>query len=536
VNVLGITGRRRQAAAALSVDGVIAAAATEECCVRLPGIGYEHTGGFPAAAASACLARAGLSLDDLDGLAIVDEGVPGHPEADGCSGDIGQWRARMASLPMRSIDPIEADAVQASLAVEGDARLLVCSIHPPALAAYVRADGVVREHVRGQGAGTLACMAQTLARSVGADPGQAFAALDRLAVRGELEFAAEFEAAIRWREPFGVSVDLQRIGELVGRLAEEGNDPNETFLPNVRMQQRRSNLAASFIDRVAQVVADAVAALSDGGAHRVALGGSLFAAPHLNTRVWKRLGGRMPMAAVPEAAGRAIGAAASGNGASSLTTLALGPAFSDQDIKATLDNCRLDYVYEPDWRRLLVRVSKMLSRGMVVGWFQGPMVFGGRSLGTRSLLCDPSTRYARENVNEYLRRMPLDEPLPVSLSEPRADECLSDAIRSPHMLLDADVKSVWRDRLRAALDCRHGLRVHTTTPDQAPELCELLDLHYERCRVPGLINTNLSGPGEPIACSPRDALRTMYSSATDALVIGRFLLMKDYWLLRSDAN
>ena len=54
--------------------------------------------------------------------------------------------------------------------------------------------------------------------------------------------------------------------------------------------------------------------------------------------------------------------------------------------------------------------------------------------------------------------------------------------------------------------------------------------------VPALIETNLGGPDEPVACTPRDAVRTIYSSAIDALIIGRFLLMKDYWLLRSDAD
>ena len=62
-------------------------------------------------------------------------------------------------------------------------------------------------------------------------------------------------------------------------------------------------------------------------------------------------------------------------------------------------------------------------------------------------------------------------------------------------------------------------------------LAELLELHYAATGTPGLIEANLSGPGEPVACSPRDAVRTVYSSAIDALVIGRFLLMKDYWLL-----
>ena len=102
--------------------------------------------------------------------------------------------------------------------------------------------------------------------------------------------------------------------------------------------------------------------------------------------------------------------------------------------------------------------------------------------------------------------------------------------------MDAAVASEWCDRLVAALDWRRFVRVHAVSPLQAPELCELLECHVRRTNVPALIETNLCGPGEPLACTPRDAVRAVYSSAIDVLVIGRFLLMKDHWLLRSDVG
>ena len=91
----------------------------------------------------------------------------------------------------------------------------------------------------------------------------------------------------------------------------------------------------------------------------------------------------------------------------------------------------------------------------------------------------------------------------------------------------------WSRHWHHALDWRHAVRVHGVSRAQAPHLCDLLDLHHDATGTPGLIEANLAGPGEPVACSPRDAVRTVYSSAIDALVIGRFLLMKDYWLLRT---
>jgi carbamoyltransferase len=64
----------------------------------------------------------------------------------------------------------------------------------------------------------------------------------------------------------------------------------------------------------------------------------------------------------------------------------------------------------------------------------------------------------------------------------------------------------------------------------------LLEVHLARTGVPALIETNLAGPGEPVACTPRDAVRTVFSSAIDAVILGRFVLMKDYWLLRNNAD
>lgn len=542
MNVLGIAGNRRDAAAALAVDGRIVAAVAEESFARVSGIGYDQTGGFPSAAARSCLAQCDLTIDQVDELAVVEEegafGTSTSDEAVEASMLPTAWRVRLTTVPVRRVEPAAAAAMQAVLTAAGDTAVLVFDDRPAALAAFVRANGHVRPLAVASGIDRLLCAARTLACAAGVPSATPFLALDRLASQGEPEFEAELADAIRWRAPFGVVVDHDRIVALGQRLSDGGGSPSAaSVLFNVKLQQLRSALAASFIERVAQVVVCAAEYVREAApASEIVLGGALFASTRLNTSVARLLGGGISIAPVPEAAGLAIGAAAGCHGAGTIGGLALGPSFSESDIKAILDNCRLDYVYEPDWRRLLTRLSKMLSRGMVVGWFQGPMVFGPRSLGTRSVLCDPSTRYARENVNEYLKRLPLDAPLPVSCLPQRADECLATATRSPFMLLDAGVRSAWRDRVRAALDHRHEVRIHTVTSDQSPELVELLEVHAERSGVPGLINTNLSGPGEPTACTPRDAVRTVYSSAIDALVIGRFLLMKDYWLLRSDAS
>ena len=136
-------------------------------------------------------------------------------------------------------------------------------------------------------------------------------------------------------------------------------------------------------------------------------------------------------------------------------------------------------------------------------------------------------------LDEYLRQAPLDEPLPVVLAPSVASRCFAeDAVRQPGVF-DAQIRPEWRPSLAAALDWRQAVRVHGVRPAPASRLSDLLELHHSTTGTPGLIEVNLAGPGEPVACTPRDAVRTVYSSAIDALVIGGFLLMKDYWLLRT---
>ncbi|MGE5834886.1 MAG: carbamoyltransferase C-terminal domain-containing protein [Acidobacteriota bacterium] len=532
MNVLGISGRYRDAAAALAVDGRLIAAVSEDCFTKVPGIGYEQTGGFPSQAIEACLHSAGLTLGDVDQLTVVEhEGPNGH--------DASPVRKDYKDLRVQRIDAIRADAVHAAASAGAPGTVLVCSMRPAVIAAFVTDRNEITSQRVAAGGDRLMRAAQTVAGALGVSVDDPYGALDRLSVGAEPEFQADLGSVIDWRAGDGMIVD---DAELSRRLASIAGDHAPSLKDgaslNVRLQARRRAIAASFTCRLAQVVRDAAQTLcARGDLDSIVFGGGMFANGRFSSELARLVGDRLAFAAVPEPAGRALGAALSSAAFDAPTPgLALGPAFSDVDIKRTLDNCRLDYVYEPDWHRLFLRTSKMLSQGKVVAWFQGAMGFGPRAMGTRSILCDPSSRYARHNINEYLRQAPLDEPLPVVFAPSVAEQCLMRPLSPRLPVMDAAVASEWRDRLVAALDWRHFVRVHAVSPLQAPELCELLECHVGRTNVPALIETNLCGPGEPLACTPRDAVRTVYSSAIDVLVIGRFILMKDHWLLRSDVG
>lgn len=532
MKVLGVSGRDRDAAAAVSIDGRLVSAVAEESLARVPGIGYARTGGFPYAAADAALKAAALEPEDLQQIVVVDDG-PTRPAS--------AVNGRFRGIPVREMASSRADAVHAASTAPHAGLIVVGAADSGVFATYHRGPEGLGPRSDVAGADALMRCARRLAAAMhierAVEAGHAedpFAALDRLSVGGEPVHQEALAAAMRISDRGGVEADADRLMETVthvagiyaAALADAGS-------MNARLIELRRDLAASFICQFAHVVAhEAAAAANASGASTVGAGGALFCNARFNTQLRRLMPAGLAIAFVPEAVGRASGAAASES--SRLPAgLAVGPAFDEEDIKRTLDNCRLDYVYEPDWTRLMKRASRMLMQGKVVAWFQGPLAFGPRSLGTRSILADPSLRYARQNVNEYLRRVAIDEPVPVTLAASMETACLVRPAGSGSGVVDEEVNPDWRASLAGALNWRQQVRVHGVASDAELRLRDLLELHYAATGVPGLIQLNLAGTGEPVACTPRDALRTTFSSAIDALVIGRFLLMKDHWLLRT---
>ena len=522
MKVLGISGRDRDAAAALAVDGKVVSAVAEESFARIPGIGYVQTGGFPSAAVKACLERAGLEAADVDEVVVVD---------DGRTKRTGNGIGPFHSVPVREVSAERADAWHAAVTSGDASAVLVCSADTASIATFSRTGNDLGPRTDVAGSADLVRAARRVAGMLGMNGADPFAAIDRLAYGGAPAFDNEFSAALSSKSS-AIHADSDELAATITRVAGvHAASLGDAGSLNARLLNTRRDIAASFVSRLAGLVNVVAEQLSDG--RPLAAGGALFGNAGLNTELSRIAPDRFAISAVPEAVGRAVGAAASAAGKSRSTTdLALGPAYSEEDVKRTLDNCRLDYVYEPDWARLLNRVSRMLAQGKIVGWFQGPMSFGPRSLGTRSILADPSNRYARQNVNEYLRQRPVDEPLPLAFAESTVDQCLTgDGLGSG--VRDVAVDQSWQQTLASALDTRHAARIHGDAQLLEPQLRALLAHHFSATGVPALIEVDLAGPGEPLACSPRDAVRTVYSSAIDALVIGRFLLMKDYWLLRS---
>jgi carbamoyltransferase len=200
----------------------------------------------------------------------------------------------------------------------------------------------------------------------------------------------------------------------------------------------------------------------------------------------------------------------------------LGPAYGDDEVEAFLQWSRLPY------RRLADTAGEtadLLARDRIVGWFQGRMEFGPRALGARSILASPIHAEMQARLNEIKDREDFRPVAPVVL-EAAAPEWFVGAGRSPFMLFVNDVRADRADRIPAVRHVDGTARIQTIDRDQHPLYYDLLKAFHARTGVPVLVNTSFNTRGEPIVCTPRDAVECFWTSPLDALVIGSFLLVK----------
>jgi carbamoyltransferase len=205
----------------------------------------------------------------------------------------------------------------------------------------------------------------------------------------------------------------------------------------------------------------------------------------------------------------------------------LGPEYSDQEVKPVLDNCKLAYRYITSEDKLLEEVTELLYRGSIVAWFQGRAEFGPRSLGARSILASPLQAYMKENLNLFVKHRETSRPFAASVPEERVEDFFENCSPLSSFLLT--VSSVRNDKrqLIPAVWFSDGMaRVHTVSGKTSPLFWRLLNKFGEKTGVPVLINTSFNLFGEPIVCTPREAVRSYYCSGIDALVINRFLIQK----------
>ncbi|MBN1587819.1 MAG: carbamoyltransferase [Candidatus Omnitrophica bacterium] len=223
----------------------------------------------------------------------------------------------------------------------------------------------------------------------------------------------------------------------------------------------------------------------------------------------------------------------------------LGPSFSDDEIRRYLDQNQIPYQQHPE-AELYETVAQLLDEGAVVGWFQGPMEFGPRALGARSILGDPRSAEMQSRLNLKIKFRESFRPFAPSALEEHAGEYFDVGDKSPYMLLtgkvsencmrpisEADAKkqgleklSVLRSTIPAVTHVNGSARLQTVSAKTNPRFHKLLQAFHKRTGCPVLINTSFNVRGEPIVCTPQDAYNCFRRTFMDYLVMGNIVLEK----------
>jgi carbamoyltransferase len=200
----------------------------------------------------------------------------------------------------------------------------------------------------------------------------------------------------------------------------------------------------------------------------------------------------------------------------------LGPAFTDAEIESFLNWSKLPY---QRLENIAEEVAGYLAEGNIIGWYQLGAEFGPRALGARSLLAAPFPAEMQGRLNDLKDREDFRPVAPVVLEE-YADAFFVNAQTSPFMLFVNDIRPEKANLIPAVRHTDGTARIQTVNRQQNALYYDLIRAFYEKTGVPVLINTSFNTRGEPIVCTPRDAIESFWTSPLDALIIGSFMLTK----------
>ena len=233
------------------------------------------------------------------------------------------------------------------------------------------------------------------------------------------------------------------------------------------------------------------------------------------------------------------------NGSDGMSGSYLGPHYSQAEIERRLvaAGAKFAVLDEP---LMLEATAQALVGEKAVGWFQGRMEFGPRSLGARSILGDPRSPAMQKNLNLKVKYRESFRPFAPAVLREDVSEWFDHASDSPYMLIVADVSenkrrhvtpdeqalfgidklNVSRSEIPAVTHVDYSARIQTVHSDTNPLFHKLLCRFKALTGCPILVNTSFNVRGEPIVCTPEDAFRCFMGNELDMLVVGNCVLQK----------
>lgn len=207
----------------------------------------------------------------------------------------------------------------------------------------------------------------------------------------------------------------------------------------------------------------------------------------------------------------------------------LGPAFGEDDVQAALDT-KADQIEfrKLDWDTLCDEVVEQLMNKKIIGWFQDRMEYGPRALGNRSILANPTFPDMKDIINAKVKYREAFRPFAGVILANEADNYFEMGKKKESLFMTFVFKSrpEAHDKLASAIHVDNTSRLQTVTPAQNFKLHSLLTKFLSKTGLPCLINTSFNVQGEPIVCTPLNAVNCFLNSGIDVLVVENYLVTK----------
>lgn len=221
----------------------------------------------------------------------------------------------------------------------------------------------------------------------------------------------------------------------------------------------------------------------------------------------------------------------------------LGPSFTNDFIERVLKKYNLVYNATFDEQELASLTAEQLANGKVVGWFQDRMEFGPRALGNRSILADPRNKDMQQRLNLKIKKREGFRPFAPSVLKEDAGDYFDLHHASPYMLFTAPVKkercivtyhdgsdnaltriNTVRSDIPSVTHLDYSARIQTVSEQSNRKFWLLLSAFKRITGYSVLINTSFNVRGEPIVCTPQEAVEGFIKTEMDFLIIGKFLV------------
>jgi carbamoyltransferase len=224
----------------------------------------------------------------------------------------------------------------------------------------------------------------------------------------------------------------------------------------------------------------------------------------------------------------------------------LGPEYAQPDIEQRLAAAGAKFTNHSD-EEIITLTAQALADGKAVGWHQGRMEFGPRSLGGRSILADARSPSAQKLLNLKVKYRESFRPFAPSVLREDVSEWFDINTDSPYMLLVADVNeskrlamtedqnklfgieklNIPRSEIPAVTHVDYSARVQTIHKQTNPKYHALVSKFKELTGCPVVVNTSFNVRGEPIVCTPEDAFRCLMGTEIEFLVVGNSIMRKE---------